>query len=111
MSLAKKLSASSRRGKQISVSAESIFSKPLNERQQAVLARIAKRQAIGDDSGIDYSDIPALTDEQLARVRRSPKVLVAARLDRDVYDWLRKYGEGYSTRINNILRAVMSRAR
>jgi len=36
-------------------------------------------------------------------------VLVAARLDRDVYDWLKEYGEGYSTRINNILRAVMSR--
>jgi uncharacterized protein (DUF4415 family) len=38
-------------------------------------------------------------------------VLVAARLDRDVYDWLKNHGEGYSTRINNILRAVMSRAR
>ena len=109
--MVKKLSASSRHGKQISVSAESIFSKPLNKRQQAVLARIAKRQAAGDDSGIDYSDIPALTDEQLAQIHRAPKVLVAARLDRDVYDWLKRYGEGYSTRINNILRAVMSRAR
>ena len=34
-----------------------------------------------------------------------------ARLDRDIYDWLKKYGEGYSTRINNILRAVMSKTR
>jgi len=93
------------------VSAESIFSKPLNKRQKAVLARIAKRQATEDDSKIDYSDIPALTDEQLGRFRRAPKVLVAARLDRDVYDWLKQYGEGYSTRINSILRAVMSRAR
>lgn len=93
------------------MSAESIFSKPLNKRQKAVLARIAARQAAGDDSGIDYSDIPALTDEQLSRFRRGPKVLVAARLDRDVYDWLQKYGRGYSTRINNILRAVMSKAR
>jgi uncharacterized protein (DUF4415 family) len=63
------------------------------------------------DSEIDYSDIPQLSDEQLAQFRRAPKVLVAARLDRDVYDWLKEYGEGYSTRINNILRAVMSRAR
>jgi uncharacterized protein (DUF4415 family) len=63
------------------------------------------------DSEIDYSDIPLLSDEQLAQFRRAPKVLVAARLDRDVYDWLKEYGEGYSTRINNILRAVMSRAR
>jgi len=92
------------------VSAESIFKSPPNKRQRTVLARIAKRQATGDDSEIDYSDIPPLTDEQLARFRRAPKVLVAARLDRDVYDWLKKYGEGYSTRINNILRTVMSRA-
>ena len=44
-------------------------------------------------------------------IRRAPRVLIAARLDRDIYDWLRRYGAGYSTRINNILRAVMSRAR
>jgi uncharacterized protein (DUF4415 family) len=109
--MAKKLSASSRRGKQISVSAESIFGRPLNKRQKTVLARIAKRQAAGDDSDIDYSDIPPLADEQLAQFRRAPKVLVAARLDRDIYDWLKHYGEGYSTRINNILRVVMSKAR
>src|SRR6266849_5923567 len=112
MKMAKqKPSASSRPAKLISVSAESIFSKPLSKKQKAVLSRIAKRQAAGDDSDIDYSDIPPLTDEQLAQFRRAPKVLVAARLDRDVYDWLKEYGEGYSTRINNILRAVMSRAR
>ena len=92
------------------MSAESIFSRPLNKRQKTVLSRIVKRQAAGDDSGLDYSDIPPLTDKQLAEFRRTPKVLVAARLDRDVYDWLRKYGEGYSTRINHILRAVMTRA-
>ena len=109
--MAKKSSVSSRRAKRISVSAESIFGSPANKRQKVVLARIAKRQAAGGDSEIDYSDIPPLTDEQLALFRRQPKVLVAARLDRDVYDWLKKYGEGYSARINNILRAVMSRAR
>lgn len=49
--------------------------------------------------------------EQLKQFRRAPKVLVAARVDRDVYDWLRQYGEGYSTRINHILRAVMGRTR
>jgi uncharacterized protein (DUF4415 family) len=75
-----------------------------------VLAQIAARQAAGDDSGIDYSDIPELTDEQLAEFKPAAKVLVAARIDRDVYDWLRQYGEGYSTRINKILRAVMEHA-
>jgi len=93
------------------VSAESIFAKPPNKKQKAVLARIAKRQAAGDESGIDYSDIPALTDKKLAGFRRAPKVLVAARLDREVYDWLMHYGEGYSTRINRILRTVMEQAR
>jgi uncharacterized protein (DUF4415 family) len=93
------------------VSAESIFGKPPSKAQKAILSRIAERQAAGDDSGIDYSDIPALTDEQLAQFRRTPKVLVAARLDREVYDWLLRYGKGYSTRINSILRTVMERAR
>jgi uncharacterized protein (DUF4415 family) len=86
------------------------LSKPLNKKHKAMLARIAERQAAGDDSGINYSDIPELTDEQLAEFKRAPKVLVAARIDRDVYDWLRQYGEGYSTRINGILRTVMERA-
>jgi uncharacterized protein (DUF4415 family) len=107
----KKSSASSRPAKKTSVSAESIFSKPVSNAQKGVLSRIAKRQAAGDDSGIDYSDIPLLTDEQLAQFRRAPKVLVAARIDKEVYDWLMKYGKGYSTRINGILRRVMEGTR
>ncbi len=107
----KKSSASSRPAKRVRVSAESIFNRPLNKKQKEALAGIAKRQASGDDSGIDYSDIPALTDDQLAQFRRSPKVLIAARLDREVYDWLTQFGRGYSTRINAILRTVMERAR
>lgn len=75
-----------------------------------MLARIAKRQTAGDDSRIDYSDIPELSDEQLAEFKPAPKVLVAARIDRDIYNWLRQYGEGYSTRINGILRAVMEKS-
>jgi uncharacterized protein (DUF4415 family) len=95
----------------VTVSAESIFGKTPSKKQKAVLARVARRQAVGDDAGIDYSDIPALTDEQLAGFKGAPKVLVAARLDRDVVDWLKKYGEGYSTRINFILREAMARVR
>jgi uncharacterized protein (DUF4415 family) len=90
------------------VSAESIFKKPLSKRQRAVLSRIAERQAAGDDSGINYDDIPPLTDEQLANAfRPREKQLIAVRLDRDVLDWLKSYGEGYSTRLNGILRSVM----
>ena len=107
----KKPSASSQPTKLISVSAEAIFSKPVGKKQKAALSRIAKRQAAGDDSDIDCSDIPPLTNEQLAQFRRTPKVLVAARIDRDVYDWLLQFGKGYSTRINSILRTVMDRTR
>lgn len=108
--MAKRPSVSSRRARQVSVSAESIFNKPPGKAQKAVLTRIAKRQAAGDDSEIDFSDIPSLTGEQLAEFRRAPKVLVAARIDREVYDWLSSYGPGYSTRINHILRKVMESA-
>jgi uncharacterized protein (DUF4415 family) len=50
-------------------------------------------------------------NEQLAQFRRAPKVLVAARIDQDVYEWLMGYGKGYSTRINGILRTVIEGTR
>jgi len=40
----------------------------------------------GPQAGVGFSDITPLTDDQLAQFRRTPKVLVAARLNRDVYD-------------------------
>ena len=109
--MAKKSSASSRLGKQIRVSAESIWSKPLTESRKLALDGVAKRQQRARVSAIDYSDIPAFTDKQLAQFRRPPKKLVAVRLDADVFEWLQKFGAGYSTRINNVLRVVMSQGR
>jgi uncharacterized protein (DUF4415 family) len=109
--MAKKSSASSRLGKQIRVSAESIWNKPLSKRQKATLEDVARRQKRAAASEIDYSDIPALTDKQLAQFRRPPKKLVAVRLDADVFEWLQQYGAGYSTRINHVLRVVMSQGR
>jgi uncharacterized protein (DUF4415 family) len=93
------------------VSAESIWNKPLTERQKTTLDGVAKRQERADGSEIDYSDIPALTDKQLSQLRRPPKKLVAVRLDADVFEWLQQFGAGYSTRINNVLRVVMSQGR
>jgi uncharacterized protein (DUF4415 family) len=93
------------------VSAESIWSKPLTERQKAALEGVRKRQGRANAAEIDYSDIPALTDKQLAQFRRPPKKLVAVRLDADVFEWLQQYGAGYSTRINHVLRVVMSQGR
>jgi len=97
-----KLSASSRPGRQ---------SKPLTKRQKAALDGVTRRQKRADVSQIDYSDIPALTDKQLAQFRRPPKKLVAVRLDADVLEWLQQHGAGYSTRINHVLRLVMSQGR
>ena len=106
--MAKKLSVSSRPGKQIRVSAESIWSKPLTKRQKAALEAVTRRQNLADTSKIDFSDIPALSEKQLSQFRRSPKKLVAVRLDADVFEWLQQFGPGYSTRINHVLRLVMS---
>ena len=93
------------------MSAESIWNKPLTKRQKTSLDGIAKRQARGDRSGIDYSEIPQLTNKQLAQFKRTPKKLVAVRLDADVFEWIHGFGAGYSTRINSVLRVVMSQQR
>lgn len=109
--MVKKRSGSSRLAKPVRESAESIWSKPLSKRQKAVLDGVAKRQSRGSDAQIDYSDIPALTEKQLAQFKRAPKRLVAVRLDADVFEWIRQFGAGYSTRINNVLRVVMMQQR
>jgi uncharacterized protein (DUF4415 family) len=93
------------------VSAESIWNKPLTDRQKAALEGVRKRQKRAGAAEIDYSDIPALTDKQLSQFRRPAKKLVAVRLDADVFEWLQQFGAGYSTRINHVLRIVMSRGR
>jgi uncharacterized protein (DUF4415 family) len=107
----KKLSVSSQPEKRVSAKAEDIFSKPLTQKQKAELARLKRMP----ESKIDFSDIPELTDEQLARAirGRDRKQLITARLDPDVIEWLKSLGgpEGYSTRINQILRAVMESRR
>jgi uncharacterized protein (DUF4415 family) len=109
--MAKKSSASSRPEKLIRVNAESIWNKPLSNRQKATLEDVARRQKRAAASEIDYSDIPSLSDKQLTQFRRPPKKLVAVRLDADVFEWLKQYGAGYSTRINHVLRVVMSQGR
>jgi uncharacterized protein (DUF4415 family) len=79
------------------------------------LRRAARRQAAGDDSGINFKDIPRLTEEQLANVVRlrdaKPKVAVSVRLDPRVLDWLKSKGEGHLTRINDILANLMEAER
>ena len=103
--MAKKPSASSRAARLTSVKAEDIFNKPLAAKQKSMLKRLRKLP----ESEIDYSDIPPLTEEQLAKAIRPNRAreYVGVRLDWDVLYWLKEKGPGHSTRINQILRAVM----
>jgi uncharacterized protein (DUF4415 family) len=64
------------------------------------------------DGEIDYSDIPALTDDFWKKAVRNPfyrptKASTTVRLDADVLLWLKSKGKGYQTRINAILREAM----
>ena len=75
------------------------------------MRRLAAKQRAGDDSDIDYGDIPKLTPAQLSqfvRFRDRPrKVAVSVRLDAKVIEWLKSKGEGHLTRINDILLNLM----
>jgi uncharacterized protein (DUF4415 family) len=91
---------------------EDIKNRQWTERERQALRRVAKRQAAGDESRINFEDIPRLTDEQFAnmvrlRDARPRKIAVSVRLDAQVLDWLRSKGEGHLTRINDILTNLM----
>jgi len=105
--MAKKSSASSQPEKLVRVNAEHIFNKPLTKQQRTSLNRLAKRP----DSAIDFSDIPPLTDEQLAQMvpfrMRSKTTLISLRVENDVLTWLKSKGPGHLSRINAILANVM----
>ena len=66
------------------------------------------------DEDIDFSDIPRTTPEFWANgiVRKGLKPVVrkrqvTIRLDSDIIDYLRSNGEGYQTRINQLLRSFV----
>jgi uncharacterized protein (DUF4415 family) len=69
------------------------------------------------DKDIDFSDMPALTQEQLARfmpakllnrsLYRPVKIPVKVNYDADVLEWFRSFGKGYQTRMNTALREYM----
>ena len=68
--MAKKSSASSRPAGLKSMKSEDIRNRRWTEKERRTLRRIAKQQAAGDDSGINFDDIPRLTEEQLASMVR-----------------------------------------
>ena len=77
--------------------------------------RIRKNGRPIRDSQIDYSDIPALSDEQLHSMKRvgrpplgdTPKLMIAIRLDPELLEKIRKLADkskkGYQTLIHEIL--------
>ena len=81
---------------------------PLTEEQKRRLEVLAKRP----DSEIDTSDAPVLSDSAWknavrGRFYRPIKQAVSLRLDADVVEWLKKDGDGYQTRANQMLRERM----
>jgi uncharacterized protein (DUF4415 family) len=94
---------------------EDIKNRKWTEAERASMKGHAEKQAAGDDSDIDYTDIPKLTDEQLAQMvplrTVRPKIPVSVRLDPAVLAWLKSKGQGHLTRINDILRNVMDAER
>ena len=95
---------------------EDIKNKQWSEKERQTLRRIAKRQAVGDESRINFEEIPRLTNHQLAnmvrlRDARPRKVAVSVRLDPQVVNWLRAKGKVHLTRINDILTNLMEAER
>lgn len=81
---------------------------PLTERQRQHLETLS---TLPDDK-IDLTDMPELTDAQLAEMKpaalyRPVKKQITARVDADVLAWLKSQGKGYQSRINAILRREM----
>jgi uncharacterized protein (DUF4415 family) len=84
--------------------------------------QIAKNRSATRRRKIDYSDIPPLSDEQLASMRRvgrptlgdQARKLIAIRLDPKVLSWLRdsaaKRHVPYQSLINDILAKEMQKA-
>jgi uncharacterized protein (DUF4415 family) len=68
-----------------------------------------KRLAKMKDKDIDTSDISELDEEffKNAVVRIPAKKPVTLRLDDDVLEWFKDQGQGYQTRINQLLRKYM----
>ena len=110
-SMAKKSPALSRPAGLKRTTSGDIENRKWSEEERQALRRQAARQAAGDDSDINFEDIPHLTDEQLAQMVRlrdiRPKVPVSVRLEPRVLAWLKSKGEGHLTRINDILKNIM----
>ena len=93
-----------------------IVEKTINDLPPLDEQRFKKLGAM-EDEDIDTSDMPALTQEQLARfvpakllnrsLYRPVKIPVKINYDADILEWFRSFGKGYQTRMNTVLREYM----
>jgi uncharacterized protein (DUF4415 family) len=63
------------------------------------------------DEAIDYSEIPELDSKfwkKAKLVLPERKQAVSLRLDKEIYEWFRKQGPGYQSRINAVLKSYMN---
>lgn len=95
------------------------------ERIVRCTAEELKEKLARGESETDWARVRAMTDEEVEADAASdpdeagweidwsttqpgiplPKAMMTIRLDRDVFDWFRRQGPGYQTRINAVLRA------
>ncbi|MFA6732487.1 MAG: BrnA antitoxin family protein [Sphaerochaeta sp.] len=78
-----------------------------------------KKKDTTEHGVIDYSDIPEMTDEQLAQLQpshlrnlanfRPIKKKISIYVDADVLEHYKSKGKGYQTKINRVLREGMLR--
>lgn len=81
---------------------------PMTEKQRRELRVLAKKS----EAEIDTSDAPELPEKAWVNAERGKfyrpiKKAVSLRLDVDVLEWLKKDGQGYQTRANQMLRERM----
>jgi uncharacterized protein (DUF4415 family) len=79
----------------------------LSKEQKRDIAAIAAKK----DEDLDLSDMPEVLDwsgAEIGKFYRPPKKSVTIRLDTDVLEWLKRYGRGYQTRVNLLLRHAMT---
>lgn len=87
------------------------MSKQLSDEQIAMLKALADKP----DEDIDLSDIPeadsnAWKNAAPGEFFRPIKKQITVRIDADVLAWLKSDGNGYQTRLNQVLREAMKKA-
>jgi uncharacterized protein (DUF4415 family) len=83
----------------------------MNEVPESIRKELAALAA-KPESEIDFSDLPATTEQDWQGARRGQfyrpvKKQLTVRIDADVLEWLKSQGKGYQRRLNAILRSAM----